>query len=110
MVLAEEVGASVKKTCTKRRREQSLSAASAIQPICSSKPIAFLSSREVMAMINLLLPIFKLFPSRSLRYVPIRAVSSPENAATRYRAAYGSSRPQRKLRVNGFRNTNQISS
>ncbi|MEO6344260.1 MAG: hypothetical protein ABIO49_14025 [Dokdonella sp.] len=61
-------------------------------------------------MVNLLLPIFKLFPSRSLRYVPIRPVVWPEKAVRVGRVSYGSVRPARKVSGNLFRNTNQISS
>jgi hypothetical protein len=61
-------------------------------------------------MVNLLLPIFKLFPSRSLRYVPIRPIGAPAVTTQSGRFAYSSMRAQRTLHASHFRNTNQIPS
>lgn len=61
-------------------------------------------------MVNLLVPIFKIFPSRGLRFVPIRPIGSPAMSMRHGRVALGSSQTERKLRVSAFRNTNQISS
>jgi hypothetical protein len=62
--------------------------------------------KEIAAMSNLLLPIFRLLPSRGLRYVPIRPI-----AAAAPRSVAIAPAPKRAPHATTFRShTNQIPS